>query len=230
MKIQGYLAGLGVAGKIALGIGVAAAATTGAAATGVIPVPGVHHHAAHNTPHHSSAPTGVGGGTSGGSHGPSTGPVVTPTTTEQHAGDTPTTVGSPTAPPTTVANEPTPTTVASEPTPTTTPYTPPPTTPPTTAPTNDNTQSITLSCASNGAGGVLCTWSGAGVPTQGYQLWRWTTGGNGSDYGPIYEGNNLSFTDTTGTPGTNYTYRVFTKNPDGTNAPFSNRVQVVFPG
>ena len=49
MKIQGFLAGLGVVGKIALGVGVAAAATTGAGAAGVLPfsVPGVghaHHH------------------------------------------------------------------------------------------------------------------------------------------------------------------------------------------
>jgi hypothetical protein len=39
MKIQGFLAGLGVAGKLALGAGVAAAATTGAGAAGVLPGP-----------------------------------------------------------------------------------------------------------------------------------------------------------------------------------------------
>lgn len=37
MKIKGFLAGLGVAGKVALGVGVAAAATTGAGAAGVLP-------------------------------------------------------------------------------------------------------------------------------------------------------------------------------------------------
>ena len=48
MKIQGFLAGLGVLGKVALGVGVAAAATTGAGAAGMLPfsVPGV------GTPHH----------------------------------------------------------------------------------------------------------------------------------------------------------------------------------
>src|SRR5690349_15473529 len=42
MKIQGLIAGLGVAGKIALGVGVAAAATTGAGAAGVLPGPVQH--------------------------------------------------------------------------------------------------------------------------------------------------------------------------------------------
>lgn len=42
MKIQGFLAGLGVAGKLALGAGVAAAATTGAGAAGVLPGPVQH--------------------------------------------------------------------------------------------------------------------------------------------------------------------------------------------
>ncbi len=42
MKIQGFLAGLGVAGKLALGAGVAAAATTGAGAAGVLPGPMQH--------------------------------------------------------------------------------------------------------------------------------------------------------------------------------------------
>ena len=39
MKIQGFVAGLGIAGKLALGAGVAAAATTGAGAAGVLPGP-----------------------------------------------------------------------------------------------------------------------------------------------------------------------------------------------
>ena len=42
MKIQGFLAGLGVVGKLALGVGVAAAATTGAGAAGVLPGPVQH--------------------------------------------------------------------------------------------------------------------------------------------------------------------------------------------
>src|SRR5262252_5166595 len=42
MKIKGLLAGLGVAGKVALGVGVAAAATTGAGVAGVLPGPVQH--------------------------------------------------------------------------------------------------------------------------------------------------------------------------------------------
>jgi hypothetical protein len=42
MKIKGFLAGLGVAGKLALGAGVAAATTTGAGAAGVLPGPVQH--------------------------------------------------------------------------------------------------------------------------------------------------------------------------------------------
>jgi hypothetical protein len=42
MKIKGFLAGLGIAGKVALGVGVAAAATTGAGAAGVLPGPVQH--------------------------------------------------------------------------------------------------------------------------------------------------------------------------------------------
>ena len=42
MKIQGFLAGLGVAGKVALGASLAAAATTGAGAAGVLPGPVQH--------------------------------------------------------------------------------------------------------------------------------------------------------------------------------------------
>ena len=42
MKIQGLLAGLGVAGKVALGASLAAAATTGAGAAGILPGPVQH--------------------------------------------------------------------------------------------------------------------------------------------------------------------------------------------
>jgi hypothetical protein len=42
LKVQGFLGGMGVAGKIALGVGVAAAATTGAGAAGILPGPVQH--------------------------------------------------------------------------------------------------------------------------------------------------------------------------------------------
>ena len=115
MKIQGFLAGLGVAGKLALGVGVAAAATTGAGAAGVLPGPVQHAVASAvgavtpfeipDGPHHDGdniAEPGDTTTTTVEAHGDDgdTTPVtehhgdVTPTpTTEHHDGDTtPTTV------------------------------------------------------------------------------------------------------------------------------------------
>jgi hypothetical protein len=110
MKIQGFLAGLGVAGKLALGAGVAAAATTGAGAAGVLPGPVQHAVASAvgavtpfelpDGPHHDGDKVAEPGDTTtttveaNGDDGDTT-PItehhgdVTPTpTTEQHDGDT----------------------------------------------------------------------------------------------------------------------------------------------
>jgi hypothetical protein len=78
MKIQGFLAGLGVAGKLALGAGVAAAATTGAGAAGVLPGP-VQHAFANAV--HAVTPFEVPDGDGGGEHvaGPPPGDETTTT-------------------------------------------------------------------------------------------------------------------------------------------------------
>jgi hypothetical protein len=135
MKIKAFVASLGVAGKIALGIGVAAAATTGAGAAGVLPGPVQHVVASavdNVTPFEMPDPGKHDGGGSDVSEPPvetTTTPTtehheVTPTTekhetpTTQH--ETPTTEAPPTtepfiAPPTTEFHE-TPTTVHETPT------------------------------------------------------------------------------------------------------------------
>ncbi len=164
-----------------------------------------------------SPKTGHSGTGANGSHA---GVIVTPTTI---AVSTSTTVFVPPAPTPTTVNVPpttptTPTTVYVAPTPTT--YTTSTTQPP-------STQSIQLSCAVTGATQVTCTWTGSSTPVAHYALWRWTTGGNGSDYAPVYQSaTGLTFTDNSVAAGVPYTYRVFTTLPDTTPGPFSNRAYV----
>jgi len=89
MKIQGFLAGLSVAGKIALGAGIAAAATTGAGAAGVLPGPVQH---AFSNAVGAVTPFEVPGGGHGGSEHDVVEPVHTSTTTTTLGdGETPTT-------------------------------------------------------------------------------------------------------------------------------------------
>ena len=131
MKLKGFLAGLGIAGKLALGVGVAAAATTGAGAAGVLPGPVQHavaqavseispfsmpdgdHHGSHDGNLATGDTTttiadGVTTTTVTGSHEPEAhddkgkGIVVTPTTVAHHE-DTNTFDG---VTPTTVAGQP----------------------------------------------------------------------------------------------------------------------------
>ena len=229
MKIQGFLAGLGVAGKIALGVGIAAAATTGASATGVLPfsITGSthsHHHGGTTT-----APTtiAVTSTTQASTH------VFVPPKREHLGGtqtpgvETPTTM--PEAVPTTIAPTPTPTTevtptTVSEPTIVVAPPSPPTSdTTPTTEP--PATMSITLSCSVTGATQVTCNWSAAAPPVASYRLWRWSSA---ADYAPITGPltNTFTFVDNTAAPGTTYTYRVFTTRDDGSQGDFSNRVHV----
>jgi hypothetical protein len=236
MKIKGFLAGLGIAGKIGLGIGVAAAATTGAGATGLLPfsIRGASHdHSQHvvavgttsTTPR--SAPT----------NHPGT-PVVQPRpkrhTNHQDVVVTPTT-GLGATPKTTVEVSPvTPTTATTATTPTepttvfvpistpTTDTTPTTETTPTTQPPSGH--SILLSCAVTGATQVTCSWTASATAVAHYALWRWTTGGNGSDYAAIYTtAGGLSFVDNNASPGTPYTYRVFTTLGNGSPGPVSAR-------
>jgi hypothetical protein len=240
MKIQGFLAGLGVVGKIALGVGVAAAATTGAGAAGVLPfsIPGVSHPHHHTVVIHTNATTTTtarpaSGGRSAAAHRPKhTGTaavhhvVVLPSAPNV---TTPTTVYDPPATTTTpVTTDPTPTSTTVE-TPTTvtptTVFTPPSTTTAPTTTTGGSTpgQSIQLSCAKTGATQVTCNWTAAPGSVAKYALWRWTTGGNGSDYGSIFDSpNGLTFVDNNASAGP-YTYRVFTTLGDGSSGPFSNK-------
>ena len=250
MKIQGFIAGLGVAGKVALGVGVAAAATTGAGAAGVLPfsAPGhAHRHsvailATTTTTTHKSVPRALlrSAGAPRVTHGNGR------AATAHHSGTTSstTTVTSPPtayAPPVTSPTEATTTTPTTDTTPTTNttptsetpttvsvpPSTTSTTTPPTTQPPGGQTptQSIQLACSATGPTQVTCTWSAAPGSVAKYSLWRWTTGGNGSDYGSIYEGpDGLTFVDNNVTPGVPYTYRVFTTLGTGASGPWSNRV------
>ena len=152
-----------------------------------------------------------------GGHGPASvaHDVVTSTTTAL------------TTPPTVDAPPPTPTTETTTtlPEPTTTVSVPPePTTSSTTTvPTAPPSQSIQLSCTRTGTTQVTCTWTASPTGVAKYALWRWTTGGNGSDYGPVYESpDGLTFVDNNATGGP-YTYRVFTTLADGSSGSVSNR-------
>jgi hypothetical protein len=234
MKTQGFLAGLGVAGKIALGIGVAAAATTSAGAAGMLPfsMPGTGH-----SPHHrvvappitstTRPPTNHSGtvrshGTGTGGHPsatvtPTTGTVATSTTTFVAAPPAPTTV------PTTPTTSTPPTTYTTP----TTAYLAPTTTTYTTPTTQPSTASMQLSCAVTGGTQVTCTWTEAPTPVAQYALWRWKTGGDGSDYAPVYQtANGLTFTDNGVAAGTPYTYRVFTTLGDASPGAVSNRFYI----
>jgi hypothetical protein len=227
MKIRGFIAGLGIAGKLALGVSVAAAAAAGAGAAGVIPVPNhghAHHHVTAPAVPTSTTTTTVpkhkvaDGGTDRFAHhgAPAVYPIAPVVTTT-------------TSPPAT-STDTTPPPVDTTPT---TAYEPPVTTPPTEAttttvstPTTEptQTQSIQLSCSITGPTQVTCTWTAAPDTVTKYALWRWTTGGNGSDYAPVYQSpDGLTFVDNTVAAGTSYTYRVFTTRPDGTAGDFSNR-------
>jgi hypothetical protein len=238
MKIQGFLAGLGVAGKIALGVGVAAAATTtGAGATGMLPfsVPGLghsHHHRVLVVATTTTTQARVSGATCQRRH-TSRKIVSASSDTYSRAGTVTSTTTSSTTPtlsvtpPTSETTPPTSTTTATtvpEPTTLATTTTQPPETTTTTQPPGP---SIELSCAVTGPTQVTCAWSSAPATVAKYALWRWTTNGNGSDYAPIYESaNGFGFVDNDVTPGVAYTYRVFTTLGDGTQGPVSNKAYV----
>jgi hypothetical protein len=252
MKIQGFLAGLGVVGKVALGVGVAAAATTGAGAAGVLPfsIPGVAHAHGHTVVVHTETTTTMARSDRGGTppaghrskHGhtavhhaeltPTAPKTTTPTTVHEPTTTTVTTVSTPTSDPTpTTAKTPTtgetpttvtPTTVTSTTVDAPTSTTTAPTT--TTTGSSGPTQSIQLSCAYTAATQVTCNWTTAPAGSVAkYALWRWTTGGNGSDYAPIFETTDGSrFVDYHATGGP-YTYRVFTTLANGASGPWSNK-------
>jgi hypothetical protein len=214
MKIKGLLAGLGVAGKVALGVGVAAAATTGAGAAGVLPDP-VQHAMSRAvdavTPfslpdpeHHTDQHLAGGGETT------TTTVEVTTTTAAKkpHDGDR---ERKPVVVPTTVAEHHdvfvvTTTTVAdgdanggtpvSEPTPTTSPRT-----------DANNPESLSIHCErANEPARIVCVWSAAtSADHVRYVLLRT---GDGSGRVVFSTEAQLHFTDTEVKPGVTYTYRV----------------------
>jgi hypothetical protein len=235
MKIQGFLAGLSVAGKLALGVGVAAAATTGAGAAGVLPGPvqDAFLHVVHSvTPFDGDSHHEAGGGHDG---------DTTTTTTTFHDGDAPPTTikdGEPVPPPPPGSGDSPTTTIQRHegdgPTPTTVESTPPTsiehhegdggdggsggettTTLPTTTTTehhdgdNNNPESLSLNCVrGREPTHITCTWSAATSPDHHrYVLLRVQAGG---EHGVVVDSteDGLTFTDTTVSLGVQYSYRV----------------------
>ena len=198
MKIQGLLAGMSIAGKIALGVGVAAAATTGAGAAGVLPGP-VQHAVANAVGSVTPFEFPDGGSHDGGNV--TEPPVEVTTTTSDHHEVTPTTEHET---PTTEKHTESTTTEPHESTPTTEHHESPPTTefvptPPTTehhetptteqhdTPTTEHHDgdttttvagepaTLTLSCAQV-EHHVHCTWSTSNDPDHHvYKLIRHST-------------------------------------------------------
>ncbi len=246
MKIQGFVAGLSVAGKLALGVGVAAAATTGAGAAGVLPGPVQH---AFSNVVHSVTPFDSSGGSNqaDGEHG--SGAPGTTTTTMVRVGDTTTTLAGsdPAPPPVDGGGSTSPTTIKHHegdgPTPTTVETTPPTeqhngdgngettTTLPTTTTTehhdgdNNNPESLTLNCErGREPNHVTCTWSASTSPDHArYVLLRVS---NDSQNGRVIDSTDdgLTFTDTTVTTGVHYGYRVVSLRADSSTESHSPMV------
>lgn len=221
MKIKTWVAGLGVAGKVVLGAGMAAAAAgTGAGAVGVLPVfnekPATHE-PAHNEEAVAPTPTTVKHDepkhdepkheetTSTTTHEDEL-PVVTPTTVkheEPREEPRPTTT-------TTVRHE--------EPRPTTT------TTPPGHGDgDNNNPESIALTCiAKTEPNRVICEWTPSSNPDhKRYVLMR--TSSNSSQGRVLLQSESqLRFEDHDVVPGVTYFYRVASLRSDGTTESHSN--------
>jgi hypothetical protein len=216
MKIKGLLAGLGVAGKVALGVGVAAAATTGAGAAGVLPDPVQHAMSKavdavtpfsmpdpdHHTDEHlaggvPTTTTTVEVTTTTAAKKPHDGdrhekPVVTPTTVAEHHDIF-------VVPPTTVAEgNPDGGTQVHEPTPTTAPHS---------DGDSNNPESLSIHCErATEPKRIVCSWSASTLADHArYVLLRT---GDGSGRVVFSTEAQLHFTDTEVTAGVTYTYRV----------------------
>lgn len=219
MKIQGFVAGLGVAGKLALGIGVAAAATTGAGAAGVLPG-SVQHAVAQavgvvspfsfpDPEHHGSSGDDVAGGATttttlgesttttkpdgeGDGSGDGGNGAVTPTTGDHNgAGDVTTT---------TVEHD-----GEGNTTPTTERHG---------DGDNNNPESLSITCGRTAdPRHISCSWSASGSAVHSrYVLLR-----TGDEHGRVLleSEDALSFTDTSVVAGTGYGYRVDSLRADG---------------
>ncbi len=257
MKIKGFLAGLGIAGKLALGVGVAAAATTGAGAAGVLPEP-VQHAVSKAvgavTPftmpdpdHHGSGPDKVSAGEHSTTttveastttsvpknrdekhgNGDSNG-VVTPTSVDEHHGEAATTTTL--APNGNGSNEGNGSNDGN-------------TdgngdngggheTTPTTVHhgdgDNNNPQALALHCEVSGAN-VTCAWNASTIADHHvYVLLR--SGGTGNGRVVCSTEAGLTCTDEQGVPGTEYHYLVDSLRSDNSVSSHSNFVTLHFPG
>jgi hypothetical protein len=218
MKIKGLLAGLGVAGKVALGVGVAAAATTGAGAAGILPGPMQHAMSQAVdavTPFSMPDPDHHAGGQVASGDATTTTTVAEVTTTTAvkrvHEGDGDR-GGKPIVTPTTVAGHHdvvvTTTTIADGPgNGGTEVHEPTPTTAPSHDGDNNNPESLSIHCErANEPARIVCTWSASALPDHArYVLLRT---GDGSARVVFSTEAQLHFTDYDVKPGVTYTYRV----------------------
>jgi hypothetical protein len=251
MKIQAFLAGLGVAGKVALGAGVAAAATTGAAAAGVLPEPVQHAVAsAVNTvspfefpdPGSDGAKVVVGDGATTDTTKPET-DATTPTTKKKPANKKENKDGDLVVTPTTAkkeTDETTPTTKKyydedagkDETTPTTKKYyEPPKDTTPTTKKEDgeepENPESIDLACEPGlDPAHIVCEWTlTSNEDHYKYKLARWKHGHDSSIVHKTYDGH--IFEDAGVYEGYTYTYQVLEIRSDGAVIGHSNEFTLV---
>ncbi len=220
MKIKGLVAGLGIAGKVALGAGLAAAATTGAGAAGVLPGP-VQHAVASAfdtvTPfsmpdapaeHHDdqaepgavttttlAEPTSVPEAHDANDDA-NGGGVVTPTTEVHHDGD-----GTDATTPTTESHD-----GEGDATPSAGSHDGEggDATTPTTTSDNNNPESLSISCApSTDPFGITCTFTHSTTPGVRYLLLRTSDGRVAGD-----TDDGFSITDSNVVAGQTYSYRV----------------------
>jgi len=236
MKVQGFFAGLGLAGKIALGAGVAAAATTGAGAAGVLPGPVQHFMA---TAVHSVTPFELpdpGSHTGHDGHdGVAAGGDTTTSTTEYHGdgGVTPPTEAT------------TPTTEhhgdggVTPPTEATTPTSarsgdgggvvlPP--VEPTTSTTeqqgggdSNNPESLVIHCVRTAnPPSIRCEWTASTNPDHSVYVLLRVTGDGAPGRVLVQTHDGQGYTDTSVTAGTGYGYRVDSLRADGTVESHSN--------
>lgn len=241
MKTSQFVAGLSLAAKVALGAGVAVAATASAGVAGVLPGP-VQHAVADAVGTVTPFELPGGSGDSPTADGPTPGTPGSPATDGPSApgagvGTEPGspgsgTPGSGTAPGTPGAGLP------GEPTgdpgtPTTPPVTEAPQPPVTTVPGPVDEpkvpESLTISCGANADHHVVCNWSGADPSTFGrYLLLR--TSSDGKQGRVLLQSGDLSTTTWDDsldlTPGVTYGYMILVQSPDGASVAHSPYVYI----
>jgi len=243
MKIKGLVAGLGIAGKVALGASLAAAATTGAGAAGILPGP-VQHVVASTvdavTPFHLDDGQGQSGSNEGaGATEPSSTTQPATTTTEQqepsttiatttslpgggHGGDSGSGSGD-----TTPATNPGDGGNGGVVTPTTEHHAEP--TEPVTTTTehhdgdSNNPESLSIGCErATNPNRIVCHWTASSSPDHDKYVLLRITSLNDPGRVLLQSPDALSFTDTMVTSGVGYGYRVISLRGDGTVESHSN--------